>query len=155
MILAFVLLGCEFSTKTDEKSNRFEATEVAEIPEVEGRRNTLEPLEVNGQTFYVEVADTQAEREQGLMYRESMKADEGMLFVFQENDQHNFWMKNTLIPLDMVWISEDKKVVDVQAAEPCTQMPCTIYKPAGKSSYVLEVLQGMFPGEIGDTIIFE
>ena len=128
--------------------------EVVEMPKLDGHKTSLTPVTVNDETFYVEVAKNDQEREKGLMDRKSMAADEGMLFIFEEMDQHNFWMKNTLIPLDMVWIDGNKTVVDIQAAEPCSSMPCAIYRPEGESKYVLEVLQGRFLGNVGDQVNF-
>lgn len=89
--------------------------------------------------FDVEVAKTPQERQQGLMYRESMFELSGMLFVFESSDIHNFWMKNTLIPLDMVWIDKDLRVVRVLTAEPCKENPCKIYMPEVESLYTLEI----------------
>jgi hypothetical protein len=88
----------------------------------------------------VEVARTDADRERGLMFRQKLGADEGMLFVFPESRDHSFWMKNTLIPLDMIFIAESGTVVGVvQDAEPMTTTPRGVGAP---SRYVLEVNGG-------------
>jgi uncharacterized protein len=88
----------------------------------------------------VEVMRTPAELERGLMFRERLGADEGMLFVFSESDDRAFWMKNTLIPLDMIFISEGGAVVGLVAnAEPLTTTPRSVGAP---SRYVLEVNGG-------------
>lgn len=63
----------------------------------------------------------------------------GMLFVFQQSGQYNFWMKNTLIPLDMVRINDQLEIIDIKQAIPCTQDPCPSYNPQWISSYVLEL----------------
>lgn len=88
----------------------------------------------------VEVARTDPQRALGLMNRPSLPDDAGMLFVFGDTDEHTFWMKNTLIPLDMIFIGEDGRVVGVvERAEPLTTSPRTVGKP---SRYVLEVNGG-------------
>lgn len=89
--------------------------------------------------FQVEVADTDSKRQQWLMYRESLPSQSGMLFVFEYSYPHGFWMKNTLIPLDMIWIDEDQKIVDIQTAIPCGADPCTSYVPSWNATYVLEI----------------
>ena len=90
----------------------------------------------------VAIADSSSERAQGLMFISELKDDEGMLFVFDENGKHSFWMKNTLIPLDMIWISEDFEVVHIEKAVPCEEDPCGIYVPEREAKYVLEVRAG-------------
>jgi len=103
----------------------------------------------------VEIADDHEEQKTGLMFRKKMDDDKGMLFVYQSEQKHVFWMKNTLIPLDMIWINKDKKIVDIQSVDPCEQDPCERYEPAYEALYVLEVNKG-FADEngvkVGDTI---
>jgi len=73
------------------------------------------------------------------MYQESLAQNEGMLFVFERVGEYSFWMKNTLIPLDIIWLSSDYKVVDVQTALPCKADSCTSYIPKAPAQYVLEI----------------
>ncbi len=89
--------------------------------------------------FDIEVADEENERKQWLMYREQLSSQSGMLFVFQEEKIYPFWMKNTLIPLDMIWIGKDWKVIDIQTAQPCKKDPCPSYIPSWSGLYVLEI----------------
>lgn len=63
--------------------------------------------------FFVEIADNDVTREKGLMFRKSLDKDKGMLFVFRRYSEQNFWMKNTLIPLDIVFIDKDGEVIKV------------------------------------------
>ena len=93
-------------------------------------------------SFSVELAQTQQERELGLMYRESLDDDKWMLFIFEKPWIYSFWMKNTLIPLDMIWIAKDTmdyKVVDIHTAIPCTTPECPSYHPKDTAEYVLEI----------------
>ncbi|MDP2666287.1 MAG: DUF192 domain-containing protein [Candidatus Diapherotrites archaeon] len=106
--------------------------------------------------FSVAIVDTPELREQGLMFRTHLGADKGMLFIFPLEERYTFWMKNTLIPLDMIWISRDGIIMDIQTAIPCERYPCTVYTPRGKALYVLEVNAGAAEEagmRIGDTLI--
>jgi len=88
----------------------------------------------------LEVAATPAERERGLMYRSSLADGRGMLFVFDEDGDHGFWMKNTFIPLDMLFIARDGTVAGIHAhATPLSTANISVGKP---SRYVLEVPGG-------------
>lgn len=147
--LAVGLVGCSLS----------ELEEVVKPPEVSTPDSSLEAsqtqtLRVGNQSFYIEVADTQAEREQGLMYRESLAANQGMLFVWEQEAPRNFWMKNTLIPLDMIWLDANKTIVDIQAAEPCQVQNCPIYSGKVPAQYVLELNQGVLRAGVGQTVEF-
>ena len=93
--------------------------------------------------FTVELARTPDEQQQGLMYRENMAENNGMLFVFDRADFHNFRMKNTLIPLDMLRIDNQLNVVKILTAQSCTAEPCLVYKPEVSANYVLEINAGM------------
>ena len=77
------------------------------------------------------------------MFRSSLPNNAGMVFVFENSDIHSFRMKNTLIPLDMIWLDSDFQIVDIQQADPCTADPCTSYIPAASAQYVLEINQGI------------
>jgi uncharacterized membrane protein (UPF0127 family) len=97
----------------------------------------------NGTRILVEVADTNEARARGLMFREQLATDRGMLFVFDEPAQWVFWMKNTKVPLDILWLGADKRIVDIAEDVPgCIQEPCTQYQPNKDATYVLEVPAG-------------
>jgi len=91
----------------------------------------------------VEVAADDPTREQGLMYRDTLAPDRGMIFLFAQSGDYPFWMKNTLIPLDMIWISDLKRIVHIATAQPCKADPCPNYPPNAKAMYVLEVPAGV------------
>lgn len=91
-------------------------------------------------TFQVELAQTPVERQVGLMFRRQMDELVGMLFVFDAMSVHSFWMRNTYLPLDMLFIDDAGVVVGiVENAEPLTESPRTVGKP---SQYVLELNAG-------------
>jgi len=90
----------------------------------------------------VEVADTLEKRQKGLMNRKFLKDNEGMLFIFENNGYYGFWMKNMLIPLDIMFISENLEIKEIKHAEPCFNEPCKMYKPSEAIKYVLEVNRG-------------
>lgn len=107
----------------------------------------------------VEVAADGENRAQGLMYRDHLAEDRGMIFFFPQKGDYAFWMKNTIIPLDMIWIDEAKKVVHVaHDVPPCQADPCPSYPPGAESMYVLEVAAGVAAKHHvanGDVLTFE
>jgi hypothetical protein len=91
-------------------------------------------------SFRVELAVTSEEHEKGLMYRKSLATDAGMLFVFKEDRAQFFWMKNTYIPLDMVFINSRLEVTGIyRSAKPLDETTVTSWSPA---MYVLEINSG-------------
>ncbi len=97
----------------------------------------------SGAVIRVELAVTDAERAQGLMFRESLAADAGMLFLFEAPEARPFWMKNCHFPLDIVHMTGDGTVVDVLAnVPPCAGDPCPTYAPKSPSTTVLELNAG-------------
>lgn len=93
--------------------------------------------------FKAKVADTDTKRAKGLMYVREMREDGGMFFVFEEPGKHSFWMKNTLIPLDIIWIDDIGKVVYIKEnAKPCKTETCDSFAPDKEAKYVLEINGG-------------
>ena len=98
----------------------------------------------NDNCFIVEVADSQSQREAGLIFKESLRLNEGMLFVFDESGNYPFWMKNTLIHLDIIWMDEKFNVVYIKNnALPCESDPCPIIYHEGFAKYVIEINSGL------------
>ena len=90
-----------------------------------------------------ELADTVVKKTIGLMFRRSLRKNEGMLFVFDQETRHPFWMFGMRFPIDMVWIDNKKRVVDVtERAEPCWSLLCKVHRPKRKVKYVIEVNSG-------------
>ncbi|QKD04081.1 DUF192 domain-containing protein [Mesorhizobium loti] len=94
----------------------------------------------NGErSFSIEVADTENEREAGLMYREDMAANHGMLFVFEETRDVSFWMKNTPMPLDLIFVGQDGRIRAIKKGEPQSE---AIISPGEPVRFVLELKAG-------------
>lgn len=102
----------------------------------------LSSVELGDTRVIVEVADTEEERAQGLMRRTSLEEDHGMLFLYPEERNVAFWMKNTKIPLDLIFIDSNFSIVDIHTAQPCTSEACVPYSPEKKAQHVLEVNAG-------------
>lgn len=92
----------------------------------------------------VEVADSADERARGLMNRESLPEDAGMIFLFPEEASGGFWMKNTLIPLSIAFADADGRILRILDMEPCEEDPCEIYDPGVSYRSALEVNEGAF-----------
>lgn len=100
-------------------------------------------VELGGERFTVELAQTDAERTLGLMYRREMAPDHGMLFIFEDEAPRGFWMKNTLIPLDMLFFDAGRRLLNIQQdVPPCRADPCPSYRSSGPARYVLELNGG-------------
>lgn len=90
----------------------------------------------------VEVADNAVERARGLMERQGLSPDSGMLFVFPEPQILTFWMKNTRIPLEIVFFDQDGLFVNAMQMEPCKDDPCTRYSSQALAQYAIELPPG-------------
>ncbi len=93
--------------------------------------------------FLVELAKTNDEKSKGLMFREFLEDNQGMLFIYNLDGEYNFWMKNTLIPLDIIWINAEREIVHIEhKAQPCDEQ-CEIIKPEKNARFVLEINGGL------------
>jgi len=110
----------------------------------------------NKDCFSVELAVTPQQLAQGLMYRKCLPYNKGMFFLFGQEDKYGFWMKNTLIPLDIIWINKDGSIVFIKKnAQPCKEDLCPSISPRGKAMYVLELNAGVCDDirlKIGDRV---
>ncbi len=112
-------------------------------------------VEIRGQRFTVEVADTFEERQRGLMFRDELAKDTGMLFIHATEEPQAYWMKNTHIPLDILYFGKDRKLVSAQQrVPPCSAGDrCPPYPSEGDALYVLELNAGsveLFKIQTGD-----
>ena len=111
-------------------------------------------VEFKGKTFRFEVASTAADRQRGLMFRKKLGVDEGMIFVYRQKQYLSFYMKNTLLPLDIAFLDENRKIVDIQSMEPLDETPI---ESALRAQFALEVNRGFFKRHnmtVGDTLTF-
>jgi len=99
----------------------------------------------DGQSVRAELAVTPEERAQGLMFRQKIEFDQGMLFVFEREGIYSFWMKNMAVYLDLIWLDKEKRIVHVEReVPPCAEEPCPTYASNVPALYVLELRAGSF-----------
>ena len=104
-------------------------------------------LSLGKQTLTVELAETEEQTAQGLMFRKELKEGTGMLFIFPSEELRSFWMKNTFVPLSIGFFNAKKELIDIQdmapaASEMQTNFPS--YQSKGPAQYALEVPKGWF-----------
>jgi uncharacterized membrane protein (UPF0127 family) len=117
----YALIGCD-----DE--NRLEKNDVVRV--------VFDNVRVNSK-----VADTPEKKAKGLMFHNKLRENEGMLFIYDSEGVHKFWMKNVFFPIDIIWIDSSLTVVYIKKnAPPCTTVQCQIYTPPVTAKYVLEVM---------------
>lgn len=109
--------------------------------------------------YGVELAISDEQKMKGLQNRGHLDKDKGMVFVLKGDAPEKFWMKKTLIPLDILWLDYDGKIIYIEhAAVPCEQDPCPAYGPAVAAFYVLEISGGeaaTHDMRVGDRILLE
>jgi len=112
----------------------------------------------DGTPITIELAVTPIERELGLMFRDRIEPDQGMLFVFETEDRSAFWMFNVKFPIDILWLDAHKRVVHIAAGvPPCPREPCPSYPPPTPALYVLELKSGQAAAhkiKVGDRLEF-
>jgi uncharacterized membrane protein (UPF0127 family) len=150
LLLTFALAACTKAPAADAA-----ATTSTQPPPANGPRIVYP----NGNVVQLELAVDDETRAQGLMYRDSLRPGTGMLFVFQQDGEYPFWMKNTIIPLDMVWIDQRRTIAHVKSdVPPCKADPCPSYPPNASARYVLELPAGEANKQglkAGDALRFE
>ena len=106
-----------------------------------------------GQTIYqVELALTPAQRRKGLMHREQLSKNAGMLLVYPKSGDHRVWMKNMRISLRVLWIDDRFKVIHIMRLEPCQLSPCPVFSAPDPARYILELSDDKHDVEPGDMV---
>lgn len=149
--LSFFIGGTVIQCKKDKQEENIETEKVTF--KKEGELKIFKKDSTLIHQIDIEIADNEYERQTGLMYRESMKEDQGMLFVFEDEEPRYFYMKNTLIPLDIVYLNKNREIVSISKnAVPGDETSLPSNFPA---QYVLELNAGLadkWDIEIGNTI---
>lgn len=97
----------------------------------------------DGTAITAELAITDEERQRGLMYREKINADQGMLFIFEEESIQSFWMKNMKFSIDIIWLDREKRIIHIErSVPPCSEEPCPTYSSRIPAMYILEIKAG-------------
>ncbi len=109
-------------------------------------------LMINGVEYSIEIAITSKQRSQGLMFRESLDIRQGMLFVYPRPGNHRIWMKNTLIPLSVIWLDHNETVIEVKILPPCKLDPCPSYGVSKPAKYIIELSSEVMGVKSGDII---
>lgn len=150
VLMGSVTLGCNGKQEPDRiETPAVEFKKEGEIYLTRPSGDTIRNLDV-------EIADTDYERQTGLMNRHSMEEDQGMIFIFEDEAQRGFYMKNTYIPLDLLFFGSNKKIVSIhENAEPMNEETIPSGAPA---QYVLEINAGLaqlWTLQVGDSLIFK
>jgi len=133
--LALVLIaGCRQSAENNYRPDKTNQVQ----PERPGRIK----LTVGQSALWVEVVDNPRSRERGLMFREALPQDEGMLFIFERPQMQSFWMRNCRIPLDIAFISEQGVIINIRTMKPLDEGPR--YHSLAPALYVIETNAGWF-----------
>lgn len=147
-LIILIFVASQFAFNREGSTNLF------------GSSNNLNYLlKINQKVMNVELADTPAKRQQGLSNRESIATDSGMLFLFDTQEKHRFWMKGMKIPLDLVWI-KDQRVVEINTHVPPPEPGTSddqlqVYESFNPIDQVLEVNSGFTDSnniKVGDTV---
>lgn len=152
LLMMLLVIGC---TKTIPPATKTSTTAATATTSVSGPRVKLP----DGFVVNVEIAADGETRAQGLMYRDHLPPGSGMLFFFGESGEYPFWMKNTRIPLDIIWIDEKQRIAHVKhEVPPCRIDDCPSYPPNAIARYVLELAGGEAKKhglKAGDVLQFE
>lgn len=157
ILLGIIFLGCSPSPSVISTSDRASASN--EIASQQGQTLPIGAKAKMGEaTIELEVAKTPQQQEIGLMYRTSLPKNRGMLFEFEEPRYTRFWMKNTLIPLDMIFLKDGTIKGIFANVPPCRQDPCESYGPDTQIDRVIELAGGRAEElglKVGDRIKIE
>lgn len=153
-LLLIIVLGLAWSP-LEELGLKWSVATAAEVsPNLPRKR-----ISIGGKIIMVEVADDEASRSHGLMFRQALPDNTGMLFVFEQEQQLAFWMKNTLIPLSIGYFDDQKTLIDIKEMIPAVagELRPKTYVSAKPAMYALEVPKGWFARnkvELGSKFFF-
>jgi len=127
IVLIMIMIPIYYPVQTSTESKRI----------IEGS------VTINGEILEVEISDEPDEKSRGLMFRESLSRDTGMLFLFDKEGFYSFWMMNVNFNLDIIWINSNGNVVHIERDLPSCFMSCPTYAPRESARYVLELNSGV------------
>ena len=108
------------------------------------KKQQFSQISINNQIINIEIPITPQEISTGLMNRNHLDKDSGMFFIFEVEKPQSFWMKNTLIPLDLIFIDSNNQIIDIKHNfQPCKSDPCETYTSSKPALYVLEINSGL------------
>lgn len=160
---ALILAGCAFVialvfTKLPMDTLTGQATSSTSSGQATSSKTTLGQsphVLIGGRMVRVDIADTPAEREQGLSGRKGLAEDEGMLFIFPEDGRYGFWMKDMLFSIDILWLSSGGEIVDMMENATPDTYPESSFLPNVAARYTVELPEGFasrYNVKIGDTV---
>ncbi len=110
-------------------------------------------VNLNDTLYHLEIADDYRSRTRGLMFRSELATNHGMLFVYPRADDHRIWMKNTLLPLTVLWFDPQARIIDKQLLQPCAGPPCPVYSAPVDSRLILELAASEYDRfQVGDRL---
>lgn len=158
-VIAMIFLACTGKPSTPPVAADTATTAQTETRAAAPVANGPRVVFPNGFVVKVEPVADEELRAQGLMFRDHLDPGAGMLFFFPGDDIYSFWMKNTRIPLDMIWLDSSKRIVHIKTdVPPCRIENCPSYNPGVQARYVLEVAGGESVKrgfKVGDVVQFE
>jgi len=165
IIVCIILISLQIGIMTDclSQSKEFSFFSCTELIDDSSRIQDKATLSIQTAnsiiSIEVEIADELQEQIKGLMFRENLDWNDGMFFVYENEKNQSFWMKNTLIPLDMLFIDTNFKIIDIKEnVQPCITESCPTYPSKFPAKYVLEVNAGFSiinNIKIGDSVIWD
>ena len=111
----------------------------ASAPSLAGEFFATRNVQLNNQLFKLEIAESFEQRRQGLMYRKQIARNGGMLFMYQRPGNYRIWMKNTLIPLSVIWLDENATITGIKLLQPCRQIRCPVYGVKAPTRFIIEL----------------